>query len=127
MQFQKVEAYIGTYVHVISLAKNHIRSFKCFRHTYTTICSTPIPIILPMIAPTAMLGMNNPHGIYNNKCTENITGTLQCTVSQRIIRINEYSISNHVGITCTCMCIYFYAKSENGDDSFEHKSKSQHP
>lgn len=25
------------------------------------------------------------------------------------------------------MCIYFYAKSENGDDSFEHKSKSQHP
>lgn len=24
MQFQKVEAYIGTYVHVISLAKNHI-------------------------------------------------------------------------------------------------------
>lgn len=80
-----------------------------------------------MIAPTAMLGMNNPHGIYNNKCIENITGTLQCTVSQRIIRINEYSISNHVGITCTCMCIYFYAKSENGDDSFEHKSKSQHP
>lgn len=125
MQIQKVEAYIGTYVHVISLAKNHIRSFKCFRHTYTTICSTPIPIILPMIAPTAMLGMNNPHGIYNNKCIKNTT--LQCTVSQRIIRINEYSISNHVGITCTCMCIYFYAKSENGDDSFEHKSKSQHP
>lgn len=30
MQFQKAEAYIGTYVHVISLAKNHIRSFKCF-------------------------------------------------------------------------------------------------
>lgn len=51
-----------------------------------------------MIAPTAMLGMNNPHGIYNNKCIENITGTLQCTVSQRIIRINEYSISNHVGL-----------------------------
>lgn len=125
MQIQKVEAYIGTYVHVISLAKNHIRSFKCFRHTYTTICSTPIPIILPMIAPTAMLGMNNPHGIYNIKCIKNTT--LQCTVSQRIIRINEYSISNHVGITCTCMCIYFYAKSENGDDSFEHKSKSQHP
>lgn len=96
MQFQKAEAYIGTYVHVISLAKNHIRSFKCFRNTYTTICSTPIPIILPMIAPTAMLGMNNPHGIYNIKCIKNTTS--QCTVSRRIIRINEYSISNHVGL-----------------------------
>lgn len=105
MQFQKDEAYIGTYVHVISLAKNPIRSFKCFQNTYTTICSTPIPIILPMIAPTAMLGMNNPHGIYNIKCIENITGTLQCTVSQRIIRINEYSISNHVGLH---VCVFTF-------------------
>lgn len=103
MQFQKVEEYIGTYVHVISLAKSPIRSFKCFQNTYTTICSTPIPIILPMIAPTAMLGMNNPHGIYNNKCIETIT--LQCTVSQRIIRINEYSISNHVGLH---VCVFTF-------------------
>lgn len=70
--------------------------FECLRNTNTTICSTPIPIILPMIAPTAMLGMNNPHGIYNIKCIKNTT--LQYTVSRRIIRINEYSISNHVGL-----------------------------
>ena len=36
-------------------------------YTYTTICSTPIPIILPMIAPTAMLGINNPDGILKDK------------------------------------------------------------
>lgn len=34
MQFQKVEAYIGTYVHVISLAKNHIRMFLKYLHHY---------------------------------------------------------------------------------------------
>lgn len=56
-----------------------------------------------MIAPTAMLGMNNPHGIYNIKCIKNTT--LQCTVSRRIIRINEYSISNHVGLH---VCVFTF-------------------
>jgi hypothetical protein len=33
--------------------------------TYMTSCSMPIPINRPIIAPTAILGMNNPDGTLN--------------------------------------------------------------
>ena len=50
-----------------SLSKLYVMEMRLFKqnNTHTTSCSIPIPIILPIIAPTAILGMNKPDGTYN--------------------------------------------------------------